>query len=59
MATKCTKHEYRYVNNRYDKNGKMVIQGGEWKTERMCAKCDDVFEVPSYLKAQLVESLSP
>lgn len=33
------KHNYRLVNNRY-KNGKPVIKGGEWKTEKRCEKCN-------------------
>lgn len=45
----CLKHNYRPVNNRY-KDGKLVIEGGEWVTEIRCEKCDKVFEEPKWKK---------
>ncbi len=49
MTEQCIKHEYTTVNNRYDQKGEPVIEGGEWRTERICAKCDEKFELPEYL----------
>jgi hypothetical protein len=46
--TPCIKHEYRLVNNRYDKNGNIVIEGGEWKSEKRCEKCGCLFEIPNW-----------
>ena len=43
----CIKHNYRPVNNRY-KNGKRVIEGGEWVTEIRCEVCDKKFEEPKW-----------
>ena len=40
---KCIKHNYRLVNNRYDKNGRIVIEGGKWITEKRCEMCDEKF----------------
>jgi hypothetical protein len=45
----CLKHNYRPVNNRY-KNGKRVIEGGEWITEIRCEICDKKFEEPRWKK---------
>jgi aspartate carbamoyltransferase regulatory subunit len=44
---KCIKHNYRPVNNRY-KNGKRVIEDGEWVTEIRCEVCDKKFEEPKW-----------
>jgi hypothetical protein len=45
----CLKHSYRLVNNRY-KDGKPVIEGGEWVTEIRCEVCDKKFEEPKWIK---------
>lgn len=37
------KHNYKLVNNRY-KNGKQVIENGEWVTEKVCEKCGEVYK---------------
>lgn len=38
----CIKHNYISVNNRY-KDGKPVIEGGIWVTEKKCDKCGELF----------------
>jgi hypothetical protein len=44
----CIKHNYRPVNNRYDEQGKPVIEGGKWVTEIRCEVCDKKFEEPRW-----------
>jgi uncharacterized protein CbrC (UPF0167 family) len=46
----CIKHNYRPVNNRYNKHGKPVIEGGIWITEIRCEVCDKKFEEPRWKK---------
>ena len=44
----CIKHNYILVNNRY-KDGKPVIEGGIWITEKKCKVCGEVWKEPAYL----------
>lgn len=39
----CIKHNYILVNNRYDKRGRNVKSGGQWRTEKRCSECHELF----------------
>lgn len=39
----CIKHNYQLVNNRYDEQGNNVEEGGEWRTEKKCLECGELF----------------
>jgi aspartate carbamoyltransferase regulatory subunit len=53
----CIKHNYHPVNNRY-KDGKPVIEGGEWVTEIRCEVCDKKFEEPRWKTRVTINSPS-
>lgn len=50
----CIQHNYILVNNRY-LNGKPVIEGGEWITEKKCQVCGELFP---QVEADRIKSLT-
>jgi hypothetical protein len=54
----CIKHNYHQVNNRYDEQGKPVIEGGEWVTEIRCEVCDKKFDEPKWKEKVTISSPS-